>query len=73
MNRGERVQQRRMRNGIKSFAKIKEDSTDRGEGIKDLLPQVSCGDESGFSTKGRVKTKLIIRENVILRTEIVHP
>ena len=27
-------------NGIKSFAKIKEDSTDRGGGIKCLLPQV---------------------------------
>ena len=73
MKRGERVQQRRMRNRIKSFAKIKEDSTDRGGGIKGLLPQVSCGDERGFNTKARAKAKLIIRENVILRAEIVHP
>ena len=61
-----------MRNGIKSFAKIKE-STDGGGGIKSLLPQVSCGDESRFSTKARAKTKVTIRENVILRAEIVHP
>ena len=58
---------------MESIALLKEDSTDRGEGINDLLPQVSCGDERGFSTKARVKTELIIRENVILRTEIVHP
>ena len=65
MKRRKRVQQWGMRNGIKIFAEIKEDSTDRGEGIKRLLPQVCCGDESRFSTKARVKTKLIIRENVI--------
>ena len=62
-----------MWNGIKSFVKIKEYNTDRGGGIKALLSQVSCGDESGFSTKTRVKTELTIRENVILRAEIVHP
>ena len=72
MKRRKRVQQRRMRNGIKSFAKIKEDSTDRRGGIKGLVPQVSCGDESGFSTKARAKPELTIRENVILRAEVVH-
>ena len=60
MKRGKGVQQRRMRNEIKSFAKIK-DSTNRGGGIKGLLPQVSCGDESEFSTKTWAKTKLTIR------------
>ena len=64
---------KRMRNGTKSFAKIKKDSTDRGGGIKGLLPQVCCGNESRFSAKAWVKTELNIRENVILRTEIVHP
>ena len=72
MKQGKRVQQRRMRNGIKSFAKIK-DSKNRGGGIKGLMPQVSCGDESEFSTKTWAKTKLTIRENVILRAEVVHP
>ena len=47
---------------IKSFAKIIEDSTDRGGGIKGMLPQVNCGDESGFSTKAQVKNELTIRE-----------
>ena len=72
MKRGKGVQQGRMRNGIKSFAKIKEDRIDRRGGIKGLVPQVCCGDESRFSTKTWAKTKLAIRGNVILRAEIVH-
>ena len=68
-----RVQQRRIRNGIKSFAKIKEDSTDRREESRVWCDNKGCGDESGFSTKTWAKTELTIKENVILRAEVVHP